>query len=213
MHVHNLLPLARAKLTSTPGPWLLLLLCLGCSSSKLSALDLPLSFCSLLTCHLLGDPPLRCSPLEHSLSYHLALSLHHIYCSLEPAFSVLRFLALMFVFCLKQTAVLRRTSYTVSTRKHSLRRVSMWPHWLQILRAEALHRCGHSRARGWAAQPSRENVTPQQSAESVISWQISSELCIYEVFLPGPLLAMPKESVMAYSWGCLVSSKYPPNIS
>lgn len=71
-----LLPLARTKRTSTPGPFLWLILCLDCLSSHVGMLSFAMSFCSLplsppqrlsLTC------PLKCTkaaPIEHFPSYH-----------------------------------------------------------------------------------------------------------------------------------------------
>ena len=121
-HPGCFLPLAHAKLTSTPGP--LLFLCMDCSSSSLDVLDLPVSLCSVLTRHLLRDPPqippLMCTPREHPPSYRPALSLHGICGSSEPAYFVLWLLAVTFVFRLGQTAVLRRTLHAVSAQQCSL---------------------------------------------------------------------------------------------
>lgn len=136
VHMLNLLPLAHAKLASTPGPLLLLFLCSRCLSSQLGALDLPVSFCCLLTCHLLRDPPqthhLRGTPLERSPSYHLLYLCNS--CPLEPTSFVLWLLALMFACCLEWLTVLHRTSYvvkpsaTLTVLNESLRKVQMWPH-------------------------------------------------------------------------------------
>lgn len=74
-----LLPLARTKLTYTPGPFLRLILCLDCSPPHVGMLGFAMSFCSLplsppqrlsLTC------PLKCTkaaPIEYFPSDHSAL--------------------------------------------------------------------------------------------------------------------------------------------
>lgn len=94
-----LLPLARAKLTSAPGPLLLLFLCLDYLSSNLGVLALPMSFCFPLACHRHRDPPQPPALIFHHITL---LYLCTVSCSLEAAFSVLWLFALMFVFWNRQ---------------------------------------------------------------------------------------------------------------